>query len=226
MLETGELLHLGASLLLAALCGGALGMERELKARPAGTKTFSLVCIGAALIMLTNQYIYVNFANGTGDSVRMGAQIVSGIGFLGAGTIMVSRNNRVRGLTTAAALWVTAAIGIAIGSRYYVGGVATTVLTLAASKVSNKIDRRAILNSRYVTLLVEAEDMEHTRALVDHVAAMGSEVLSANRKDVVRWVPTDDAVVIEVRIGDGLDHQATVAELRSMPGIRYLTELN
>lgn len=219
------LARLGTALLLAAVCGGALGMERELKSRPAGTKTFSLVCIGSALVMLTNQYVYLNLAGGTGDSVRMGAQVVSGIGFLGAGTIMVSRNNRVRGLTTAAALWVCAAIGIAIGAGYYAGGVATALFALVASKMSNVFDRIATQNGRYVTLLVEAEDETFTRALVDRIAETGSEVLSANRKDVVRWVSGDDAVVIEVRIGDGLGHRETVEELRSMPGIRYLTEL-
>ena len=102
-------------LLLATLCGGLVGLEREMKGRPAGLKTFSLVCVGATLAMITNEYIYVTLAHGSGDSARMAAQVISGIGFLGAGTIIVTGQSQVRGLTTAAALWVTASVGIAIG---------------------------------------------------------------------------------------------------------------
>lgn len=127
-------------LVMAAVCGGLIGTEREIKARPAGIKTFSLVCVGAAMVMTTNEYIYINIAGATGDAARMGAQVISGIGFLGAGTIMVTSNNRVRGLTTAAALWVTASIGIAIGTHFYTGAVIGTVLILGASSVTNIID--------------------------------------------------------------------------------------
>ena len=91
-------------LLLGSICGGLIGLEREMKGRPAGLKTFSLVCMGATLVMVTNEFIYVNVANSTGDSARMAAQVISGIGFLGAGTIMTTGNDRVKGLTTAAAL--------------------------------------------------------------------------------------------------------------------------
>ena len=87
-------------------------MERELKGRPAGMKTFSLVCIGAAMVMITNEYIINTVSDGNGDIGRLAAQVISGIGFLGAGTIIVTGNNQIRGLTTAAALWVTAAMGI------------------------------------------------------------------------------------------------------------------
>ena len=79
-------------LLLGSICGGLIGLEREMKGRPAGLKTFSLVCMGATLVMVTNEFIYVNVANSTGDSARMAAQVISGIGFLGAGTIMTTGN--------------------------------------------------------------------------------------------------------------------------------------
>lgn len=90
-------------ILAAFALGGIIGMERGMKNRPAGLRTYMLVCVGSCLIMLTNQYIYQVF--GSGDPVRMGAQVVSGIGFLGAGTIVVTKRNRIRGLTTAAGLW-------------------------------------------------------------------------------------------------------------------------
>lgn len=86
----------------AVVVCGIIGLERGMKNRAAGLRTYMLVCVGACLIMLTNQYIYQVFE--TGDPVRMGAQVVSGIGFLGAGTIIVTRHSRIKGLTTAAGL--------------------------------------------------------------------------------------------------------------------------
>ena len=90
-------------LLLATIIGGILGWERGRKNRPAGLRTYMLVCLGAAIVMMTNQY--VTQCLGTGDPVRMGAQVISGIGFLGAGSIMVTQRNQIRGITTAAGLW-------------------------------------------------------------------------------------------------------------------------
>lgn len=113
-------------LAFAAVAGGLIGMERELKGRPAGMKTFSLVCIGASMVMVTNEYIIKYLSNGTGDIARLAAQVISGIGFLGAGTIIVTGNNQIRGLTTAAALWVTAALGITIGAGFFFGGLIGT----------------------------------------------------------------------------------------------------
>ena len=86
---------------MAIVLGGMIGMERGLKNRPAGLRTYMLVCLGACIVMLTNQYVYEAF--GVGDPVRMGAQVVSGIGFLGAGTIIVTARNQIKGLTTAPA---------------------------------------------------------------------------------------------------------------------------
>ena len=100
-------------ILSAAILGGILGVERGRKNRAAGLRTYMLVCVGSCLIMLTNQYIYQVCQSG--DPVRMGAQVVSGIGFLGAGTIIVTRRSQIRGLTTAAGLWADAAVGLALG---------------------------------------------------------------------------------------------------------------
>ena len=86
----------------AVLFGGAIGLERGMKNRPAGLRTYMLVCVGSCLIMLTNQYLFQ--VSGAGDPMRLGAQVVSGIGFLGAGTIMVTKRNQIKGLTTAAGL--------------------------------------------------------------------------------------------------------------------------
>ena len=102
---------------VSIIVGGIIGLERGLKNRPAGLRTYMVVCLGACLVMLTNQYVCQIY--GTGDPVRLGAQVVSGIGFLGAGTIIVTRRNQIKGLTTAAGLWAAAGVGLAIGVGFY-----------------------------------------------------------------------------------------------------------
>jgi putative Mg2+ transporter-C (MgtC) family protein len=119
-------LAIAIRILAAVIIGGFIGLERGLKNRPAGLRTYMLVCVGACIVMLTNQYMVQVY--GTGDPVRMGAQVVSGIGFLGAGTIIVTRRNQIKGLTTAAGLWSAAGVGLALGIGFYeaalVGGFA------------------------------------------------------------------------------------------------------
>lgn len=107
--------------LLALIIGGIIGLERESKKQAAGFRTYMLVCLGATLVMMTNQYICNVFE--AGDPSRLGAQVISGIGFLGAGTIIVTRKSQVRGLTTAAGLWSAACIGLAIGIGFYEGAI-------------------------------------------------------------------------------------------------------
>ena len=104
---------------LAIFVGGLIGTERDIKNRAAGVRTHMLVCFGAAVVMMTNQYVVISFPMMNVDVTRMGAQVISGIGFLGAGTILVTSHNRIRGLTTAAGLWTAATLGLAIGIGFY-----------------------------------------------------------------------------------------------------------
>ena len=114
MIDPREVTYLAIIIRIAVafLLGGVLGLERELKSRAAGLRTYMLVSVGACMIMLANQYIYQVYE--VGDPVRMGAQVVSGIGFLGAGTIIVTQKNKITGLTTAAGLWASAAVGLCV----------------------------------------------------------------------------------------------------------------
>lgn len=127
-------------IIAAFVLGGILGMERGLKQRPAGLRTYMLVCVGACLIMLTNQYI-VQVA-GAGEIVRMGAQVVSGIGFLGAGTIIVTKHNQIKGLTTAAGLWAAAAVGLATGIGFYEAAITGAVVIFITLSVLSNLDDR------------------------------------------------------------------------------------
>src|SRR5690606_893530 len=111
------------------LLGGLIGIEREIGNRPAGFRTHTLVCIGSSLVMLTSEFLIGAYADiSIPDPARLGAQVISGIGFLGAGTI-IKDGSRVRGLTTAASLWVVACIGIAIGAGFYWGAIVAAVFS-------------------------------------------------------------------------------------------------
>ena len=158
------LLSVAVRMLLAVLCGGAIGIEREYKRRPAGFRTHILICLGAAMTTLTSQYLYLVMGLFT-DMARLGAQVVAGIGFIGAGTIIVTRRQRVKGLTTAAGLWTAAIVGLAIGAGFYEGGIATTLLVLLAELVFSRLEYRILANAPEINLYIEYRD----RATLDEL---------------------------------------------------------
>ena len=172
-MELREVTYLAVVLRIMAafFLGGILGLERGLKQRPAGLRTHMLVCVGACMIMLTNQYIYQVF--GVGDPVRMGAQVVSGIGFLGAGTIMVTKHSQIRGLTTAAGLWATAAVGLATGIGFYeAAGMGTLVMVLTLTVLS-VLDSKMHKKTRCFEVYVELEPSVSLGIFLDCVRAKG-----------------------------------------------------
>jgi len=128
-------------LILAVILSGLIGLEREMHGREAGLRTHILVGVGASLIMLTSIYIASQYGVGNpADPGRVAAGVVTGIGFIGAGTIIRSRAS-IKGLTTAASLWATAGIGLAIGSGFYLGALITTILILFSLIFLGKIER-------------------------------------------------------------------------------------
>ena len=118
-------LSVAVRMLLALLLGGAVGLERSYKNRPAGFRTHMLVCIGTCTASLTGHYLYLNL-NLPADISRLGAQVISGLGFIGAGTIIVTKEHSVKGLTTAAGLWACGIVGLACGAGFYEGAVLTS----------------------------------------------------------------------------------------------------
>lgn len=124
---------------LCVICGGAVGIERERRHRTAGVKTHVLVCMGAAICMVTGQYAVNYFNMPSIDPTRIGAQVVSGIGFLGVGTIITTRSNQVKGLTTAAGLWVSACIGLAIGIGFYELALIASVFVVSLLVIVKRI---------------------------------------------------------------------------------------
>lgn len=149
-------------LILATIFGGFIGMERGKHGRPAGLRTHILVCVGASLTALSGLFLSQEMGLAS-DVARLSAQVISGIGFLGAGMIMVRNGSIITGLTTAAGMWATAAIGIAVGYGFYVGTVVAVVLSLFSMTILSRLESTQ-KNAAYV--YVELPDL----TLADQVA--------------------------------------------------------
>ena len=147
-------LSITVRMVLAVICGGIIGIEREYKRRPAGFRTHILICLGATMTTLTSQFLYLNMHYYT-DMARLGAQVVAGMGFIGAGTIIVTRRQRVKGLTTAAGLWTSAIVGLALGGGFYEGAIFATALILLAELLFSKLEYRMLENAPEVNLYME-----------------------------------------------------------------------
>ena len=145
-------------LALAGILGGLIGLERESLSRPAGLRTYTLVCVGSALAMIVSIDIYLQYYQTVNaDPGRIAAQVISGIGFLGAGTIM-REGASVQGLTTAAGLWVVACIGLAVGAGLYVPAIATTILILFVLIYFIKFEARFTGRREYKGIVMVVED--------------------------------------------------------------------
>ena len=136
-----DFLSLCVRLFLAVLCGTAIGLERSAKNRPAGFRTHILVCLGASVAAVTGHFLYLGLQL-PADITRLGGQVITGLGFIGAGTIIVTKTMTVKGLTTAAGLWTTGIIGLAIGSGYYEGGLIGSLLVLITeTRIARLMDK-------------------------------------------------------------------------------------
>lgn len=145
-------------LVLAAILSGAIGFEREFHGRSAGFRTHILLCIGSTLIMLTSMHMFDLYdGRVVVDPGRIAAGVITGIGFLGAGTIMHFKSS-IRGLTTAASLWVVAGIGLAVGSGLYFGAIVTTILTMVALMIFSRLEHAMIRKDWYKTIIIEAKE--------------------------------------------------------------------
>lgn len=159
-------------LLLATLTGIAIGAERERHNKDAGMKTHVLVCVGAALCMIVSQYMAEHGMNL--DTSRIGSSVVSGVGFLGVGTIIVTGTHEVRGLTTAAGLWACACIGLAAGAGYLMGVLIALGFVLFTFVILRRIDARANLANREFYLYAELDSNRNVKHLLHRMREMGA----------------------------------------------------
>ena len=158
-------------LVLCVIVGGIIGMERGKQGRAAGMRTHILVCMGAALAAMMGFYI-TEVLDLTGDPMRISAQVVSGIGFLGVGTIMLKGRFQITGLTTAAGLWCAATIGLALGAGFYEGALVAFILTVATVTFLHKLEYKFIKRYRRFGIYIEITSDKIVRKTIDSLSDM------------------------------------------------------
>ncbi len=216
-------LEAGLRILMAIVLGGMIGMERGLKNRPAGLRTYMLVCLGACIVMLTNQYVYEAF--GVGDPVRMGAQVVSGIGFLGAGTIIVTARNQIKGLTTAAGLWASACVGLALGIGLYAVSIMGSVAIFVILTLLHELDFHMRRSTKQVEVYVE---LKHNVAVGQFLDFVRDRHYEPSNLQILLENTSDNGILafsITLKGQKNCNHDDIVTTVKTMPGIGYVEEL-
>ncbi|NLO21997.1 MAG: MgtC/SapB family protein [Syntrophomonadaceae bacterium] len=211
-------------LALAGVLGGLIGLERESLSRPAGLRTYTLVCIGSTLAMIVSIDIYLQYYQTVNaDPGRIAAQVISGIGFLGAGTIM-REGASVQGLTTAAGLWVVACIGLAVGAGLYVPAIATTIMILFVLIYFIKFEARFTGSREFKGIVMIVEDKP------GQVGVIGSILgdLCVLIKNIQLTPIENNYLEIEMLLQSpaGLSIDEVVEELSNLKGLRSIERLN
>lgn len=210
-------------ILASILIGGLIGLERGMKNRPAGLRTYMLVCVGACLIMLTNQYVYQSA--GVGDPMRLGAQVVSGIGFLGAGTIIVTKHNQIKGLTTAAGLWASAGVGLALGIGFYEGAFTAAAGIFVILTVLQRWEAKVQRKRRLLDLYVELDKSVQLGAFIRSIRELDLEIQDLQSESDGTQDNGARAYIVSVKSGIPQDHMVLIEKIKNIPGVAYMEEL-
>lgn len=210
-------------IVVAAFLGGFMGLERGLKNRAAGLRTYMLVCVGSCLVMLTNQFIYQVYSQG--DPVRMGAQVISGIGFLGAGTIIVTRRSQVKGLTTAAGLWAAAGVGLALGIGFYEGAIAGAAAVLIVMTLMQLMDNRMRNKTRSFEIYVELSGQITLGDLLRLIREMEIEIRDVQKQTGADVEGNIRAYTATLQTKKRTAHQIVLEKIIAIDGVIYAETL-
>lgn len=225
--------EVAARLIVAAVCGGIIGLERGKKNRAAGFRTYILVCVGAALTMVLSTYMFNmekiwrltsdNFPST--DISRFGAQVINGIGFLGAGTIIVTGRQQVKGMTTAAGLWASACMGLSIGAGFYLGAIIGCVLIIITIVFFTKIESFILAHSRNINLYVEFEDTDDLSVIIERIRGKEVRIFDVEITKAKYSETKFPNAIFSLRLPKKLSHSALVTEIASVEAVRSIEEL-
>lgn len=220
-----NVLSIAIRILLAALFGGIIGIERTTKKHAAGLRTYILVAIGSCMVMLTNIFIVETY--GAGDIGRMGAQVISGIGFLGAGTIIITSRSRIKGLTTAAALWASAAMGLALGVGFYtlaaIGFFIIFIVLTFLPVIENYFSKHT---SNY-EIHIEFEKSENLREFIKYVRERNLKIkaLEKNMAYESSGLSVYTIYLSHEREFKIQSHSDVIEDIRSLDYVHYVEEI-
>lgn len=200
---------------VSLLLGCIVGLDRGIKKRGAGSKTSTIVCLGSTLVMLTAQYMNVIFPGQT-DIARMAAQVISGVGFLGVGTIIVS-GHQVRGLTTAASLWACACIGLAVGIGFIDGAIIITLCMLFALHLLPYVERHVYRHSRYISLYIELENSKAIPLILDY---FHKNAIRIDSFDVIKGKIKEQPLSLQTTLRlPTVYHASYIEAIEAIPGV-------
>lgn len=211
-------------LLLSIVCGGVIGIERGRHRQAAGFRTYILVCMGSALAMITNFLCIEQYAPGQ-DPTRIGAQVISGIGFLGVGTIIITGNKQIKGLTTAAGLWASACMGLTIGAGYFGPAIIAFILIFLVMTVLNYVDKQAYQSSKIMDLYIEFRDIKFVTNFLSVIRSGGMK--SSNLELTKSKVPGESTVsiLITINLNKRAEHERMISEFSEIDGINFIEEM-
>lgn len=211
-------------LLLAVICGGIIGIERGKRRQAAGFRTHILVCMGSALVMITNISVVLQYSPGN-DPTRIAAQVVSGIGFLGVGTIIVTGNKQIKGLTTAAGLWASACMGLAIGAGYYLPSLVACLIIVIVMTVLNNVDKHFYQQSKVIELYIEFADTQFVSNFLSYAREVGIKCsnLELTKSKVIGETTT--SVLITLTLPHRQEHIEVVNSLSKLDGVNFIEEM-
>ncbi|MBQ3704268.1 MAG: MgtC/SapB family protein [Oscillospiraceae bacterium] len=230
-----NLLSMMMRVILAMVMGGVIGLERERKGRAAGFRTYMLVALGAAVTMIISQYLdqmlntfmadaQAVIGNRT-DVVRLGTQVISGTGFLAAGTILVTGRQEVKGLTTAAGLWASACMGLAVGAGFIECVTVSFVLILLCIRALPAIESAVRNHSRNMLIYLETENIVQLSSVINFIKREGIRVFSLEiEKDKPEHVNSISAL-LDVRLPIQLYHAELIAALSALEGVISIDEV-
>lgn len=198
-------------------------MERIRKRRPAGFRTHTLVCIGAALTMIISQYLWS--IGQTTDLSRLGAQVINGIGFLGAGTIIVTGRQQVKGLTTAAGLWASACMGLAIGAGFYFGAIVGCVLIILTSTLLSYFESKIMSTARNMNIYIEFLSTNDIGAIIETLKKMDVRIFDVEITKIRSSDGLPPSAIFSVRLPKKSKHADVMAAIASVGGVQSVEEL-
>jgi len=218
-----SLLSMFLRLLSALMVGTIIGIDRSMKRRGAGIKTHVIVCLGSAIVMMTSQYMMQIYPDAA-DLGRMGAQVISGVGFLGVGTIIVTGRNQVKGLTTAAGLWTCACVGLAAGIGYIEGVILCLVFVLFTFRVLNSVDYMMQKNSKVFDVYIEFFNNKSVIRFKEQLHATGFKlsVFDLTKSKIKGEGPS---AIATIEVEDKRKRAMLVEILRNMEGVKFAEEL-
>lgn len=210
-------------LVLATVLGGIIGMERESKRHSAGFRTFTLVCMGSTLATFSSIYLFQ--VTGSADTGRVAAGVISGVGFLGVGTIIITRRNCVRGLTTAAGLWTTACLGVAIGVGMIIESIVAFLLIVITMSVFSRFSSYIASHNRYIILYIEVLKARTTEPLLAFIQQNNYKIITMEKKKEKISKDTDFVLTLEIDLKEKTPHQDVIRRISEIEGINYIEEL-